>query len=240
MSGRNVSTGGKSTIRSVPKTNRRSGVTKQERVYDALRERILSGAYGPGYRVVIDALADEFSVSALPVREAIRRLEAEGLVVYRPNSGAQVAPADPGVFEEEMTVLALLEGLATALAAPELGPDDIERMRDINGQMARAMEQLDSLKFGRLNQEFHAVIYEKCPNGSLVALVRDVSRRLDAIRRTVFVQIPYRGAASLKEHAELIDLIEARAPATKIESVARAHKLHTVESFRAWQQEQSA
>ena len=62
-------------------------VTKQERVYQAIRERILSGAYGPGYRVVIDALAEEFEVSALPVREAIRRLEAEGLVIYRPNAG---------------------------------------------------------------------------------------------------------------------------------------------------------
>jgi len=215
-------------------------VTKQERVYDALRERILSGAYGPGYRVVIDALAEEFSVSALPVREAIRRLEAEGLVVYRPNAGAQVAPADPSVFEEEMTVLALLEGLATSLASPNLGPTEIARMRDVNGQMTQAMEQLDSLRFGRLNQEFHAIIYEKCPNGALLTLLRDVARRLDAIRRTVFVQIPYRGAASLKEHAELIDLIEKKAPAAKIENVARQHKLHTVESFRAWQEEHGA
>jgi len=55
-------------------------LTKQERVYRAIRERILSGAYPPGYRVVIDALATELGVSALPVREAIRRLEAEGLV----------------------------------------------------------------------------------------------------------------------------------------------------------------
>ena len=55
----------------------RTAGTKQERVYQAVRERILSGAYGPGYRVVIDAIATEFEVSALPVREAIRRLEAE-------------------------------------------------------------------------------------------------------------------------------------------------------------------
>src|SRR5689334_17109403 len=82
------------------------GITKQERLYRAIRERILSGAYGPGYRVVIDGLAEEFEVSALPVREAIRRLEAEGLVVYRPNAGAHVAPAEPGVFLEELTVLA--------------------------------------------------------------------------------------------------------------------------------------
>jgi DNA-binding GntR family transcriptional regulator len=221
-------------------TERRVGVTKQERVYEALRERILSGAYGPGYRVVIDALAEEFSVSALPVREAIRRLEAEGLVVYRPNAGAQVAPADPSAFEEEMTVLALLEGLATSLAAPNLGRDEIKQLRDVNRQMAEAMERLDSLGFGRLNQEFHAIIYDHCPNAALVGLLRDVARRLDAIRRTVFVQIPYRGAASLKEHNELIDLIERGAPAAKIETLARQHKLHTVESFRAWQEEHEA
>ena len=70
--------------------------TKQQRVYETIRERILSGTYGPGYRVVIDGLATELGVSALPVREAIRRLEAEGLIVYRPNVGAQVAPDHRG------------------------------------------------------------------------------------------------------------------------------------------------
>lgn len=217
-----------------------TSVTKQERVYRAIRERILSGAYGPGYRVVIDALAEEFSVSALPVREAIRRLEAEGLVIYRPNAGAHVAPSEPGVFEDEMTVLAVLEGYATALAAPELSPDDIKRMTEINDSMVEAMERLDSLKFGRLNQEFHAVIYERCPNETLVDLLRDVGRRLDAIRRTVFVQIPYRGAASVAEHRALIELLGKGATPAKIEAAARDHKLRTVESFKEWQGEHEA
>jgi DNA-binding GntR family transcriptional regulator len=213
------------------------GVTKQERVYRAIRERILSGAYGPRYRVVIDALADEFSVSAMPVREAIRRLEAEGLVIYRANAGAQVSPAEPSIFDEEVTVLAILEGYATALAAPELGKEGVERLTEITDRMVEAMQQLDSLGFGRLNQEFHAVIYEHCPNSVLVDLLRDVARRLDAIRRTVFIQIPYRGATSVAEHRELIALIAAGAPAAEIESAAREHKLRTVESFRAWQRE---
>jgi DNA-binding GntR family transcriptional regulator len=213
------------------------GLTKQERLYRAIRERILSGAYGPGYRVVIDALAEEFEVSALPVREAIRRLEAEGLVVYRPNAGAQVAPADPGAFLEELTVLAVLEGYATSVAAPLLGEADVRRLTEINDSMVRAMERLDVLTFGRLNQEFHALINEKCPIAALVDMLRDVARRLDAIRRTVFVQIPYRGAASVAEHRALIALIVGGAPAAEIEAAARAHKLHTVESFRAWQAE---
>lgn len=214
--------------------------TKQERVYTALRERILSGAYGPGYRIVIDTLAEEFSVSAVPVREAIRRLEAEGLVIYRPNAGARVAPADPRLFEEELTVVAVLEGYATALAAPRLGREGIRRLREVNERMVEAMERLDALEFGRLNQEFHGVIYEHCPNSVLVTTLRDVARRLDAIRRTVFVQIPYRGAASVAEHRNLIELIAEGAPASRIEGAARKHKLATVESFRGWRREHEA
>lgn len=214
-------------------------VTKQERVYRAIRERILSGQWGPGFRVVIDALAEEFEVSALPVREAIRRLEAEGLVIYRPNAGAQVAPAEPGLFDEEMTVLAVLEGYATALAAPELSKADIRQLKAYTQEMVGAMEAMDSLAFGRHNQDFHNLIYERCPNATLVASLRDVARRLDAIRRTVFVQIPYRGSQSVAEHRELIRLIEKRAPAGDVEAAARAHKLHTVESFRAWQKERT-
>jgi DNA-binding GntR family transcriptional regulator len=216
---------------------KRESLTKQERLYRAIRERILSGAYSPGYRVVIDALAEEFEVSALPVREAIRRLEAEGLVVYRPNAGAQVTPADPGAFLEELTVLAVLEGYATSLAAPLLGEADIARLTEINDRMVAAMEQLDVLSFGRLNQEFHALLNERCPIGTLVDMLRDVARRLDAIRRTVFVQIPYRGTESIAEHRQLIALIARGAPPGEIEAAARAHKLSTVESFRAWQAE---
>jgi len=212
-------------------------VTKQERVYRVVRERILSGIYGPGYRVVIDALASEFGVSALPVREAIRRLEAEGLVIFRPNAGAHVAPADPGLFDEEMTVLAVLEGYATALAASKLTKADIKRLSTLTDSMVEAIERLDPLSFGRLNQEFHAVIYERCPNSALVDLLRDVARRLDAIRRTVFVQIPYRGAESVAEHRRLIALLADGAAPAKIEAAAREHKLNTVASFREWQAE---
>jgi len=214
-------------------------VTKQERVYKAIRERILSGAYGPGYRVVIDALAEEFEVSGLPVREAIRRLEAEGLVIYRPNAGAQVAPADPGLFDEEMTVLAVLEGYGTMLAAPCMDAEAVSRLREINDEMAQAMAELDTLRFGRLNQEFHGLIYEYCPNTALVSILSDVARRLDAIRRTVFVQIPYRGASSVAEHRELIELIATGAPPAKIEKAAREHKLSTVRTFRALQDERA-
>jgi DNA-binding GntR family transcriptional regulator len=220
--------------------SRNPGPTKQERVYQDVRERILGGTYVPGFRIVIDALAEEFGVSALPVREAIRRLEAEGLVVFRPNVGAQVAPAEPGVFDEEMSVLAVLEGYATAQAAPLLDEDDLRALTEITDRMVDAMESLDTLRFGRLNHEFHAVILQRCPNAALVDLVNGVTRRLDAIRRTVFVQIPYRGAASVAEHRELVRLLAERAAPEAIERAAREHKLRTVESFRVWRSEHDA
>ncbi|MGH2913931.1 MAG: GntR family transcriptional regulator [Solirubrobacteraceae bacterium] len=214
--------------------------TKQQQVYELLRERIVNGVYGPGYRVVIDQLAPELGVSPLPVREAIRRLEAEGLIVYRPNAGAQVAPADPELYADSMTVLALLEGSATALAAPLLTGGDLALLAQRTDEMAEAMARMDPVAFGTHNRAFHQVIHERCPNPVLVSMVADVDWRLDAIRNTVFVQIPYRGAASVAEHRELIELLAAGAPADRIEAVARAHKLRTVESFRDWQREHAA
>jgi DNA-binding GntR family transcriptional regulator len=215
----------------------REATTKQEMVYRTICDRILGGEYGPGFRLVIDSLARELEVSALPVREAIRRLEAEGLVVYRANVGAQVAPADPELWEEQTTVLAVLEGFAGALAAPELTGEDMELLRELNDGMAEALASADPLAFGRRNAEFHRVIFDRCPNGALIDTINDISRRLDAIRRTVFVHIPYRGAASVEEHRELIGLFERGAPASEIERAMREHKLHTLESFRVWRAE---
>jgi DNA-binding GntR family transcriptional regulator len=217
-----------------------SAPTKQQQVYEVLRERILGGVYGPGFRLVIDQIAVEFAVSALPVREAIRRLEAEGLIVYRANAGAQVAPAEPELFEETMAVLAVLEGYATAEAAPLITAGDLAALQQRTDDMVTAMEGMDSLTFGRHNRAFHQVIYDRCPNPTLVAMLRDVDRRLDAIRTTVFVHIPYRGASSVAEHRELIALLRGGASAKRIETTARQHKLRTVESFRAWQRAHGA
>jgi DNA-binding GntR family transcriptional regulator len=209
--------------------------TKQERIHVALRERIVEGRYGPGFRLVIDTIAQEFGVSALPVREAIRRLEAEGLVVFRPNAGAQVAPTRPEQFDEDMSVFAVLDGYATALAAPALTAADLDQLEAMTSDMEAAIEAMDVQTFGRVNQQFHLAIRERCPNPALIQMVRELSDRLEMIRQTVFVQIPYRGAASVREHRELIALMRAGAPARDIEQAARDHKLHTLQSFRDFQ-----
>jgi len=103
-------------------------VNKQERTYTVLRDRIHSGAFGPQARLNIDALARELGVSAIPVREALRRLEAEGWVRFQPNVGAIVAPLDATTWEQQMVAVAILEGAATAAAAPHLRPADFARV----------------------------------------------------------------------------------------------------------------
>jgi DNA-binding GntR family transcriptional regulator len=212
-------------------------VSKLERVYGVIRERILSGEYGPGHRLVIDSLAEELEVSALPIREAIRRLEAEGLIFYRRNAGATVATADPAQFEDGMTVLAVLEGFATALTAPLLTKDDIAALEAATDRMQECMERLDVLGFGQANRDFHAVIYARCPNADLVKSLQEAARRLDHVRRTVFTHIPYRGVQSISEHRELIGMLVDGEAFERVEAFARAHKLHTVEAFRRWHAE---
>jgi DNA-binding GntR family transcriptional regulator len=215
-------------------------VSKLERVYGVIRERILNGDYGPGHRLVIDSLAGELGVSALPIREAIRRLEAEGLVLYRVNAGATVATADPAQFGEGMAVLAVLEGYATALTAPLLTERDFAELEAATDRMQECMERLDVLGFGQANRDFHAIVYGRCPNAALVKSLRDAAQRLDHVRRTVFTHIPYRGVQSIAEHRELIRMLRAGQPFDGVEAFARQHKLNTVEAFRRWHEESSA
>src|SRR5258708_2360738 len=124
----------------VKQTNKRN---KHEQAYSIMRERIFNGTYVPGYRLVIDALARELGISQVPIREAIRRLEAEGWVEYRPNAGAQVAAVDASKYDEEMSVLALLEGYATALASTHLDTAGMKHLRDINARMPRGLHTTD-------------------------------------------------------------------------------------------------
>ncbi len=208
-------------------------INKHEQAYSTIRERILNGTYVPGYRLVIDGLARELGISPVPIREAIRRLEAEGWVEYRPNAGAQVASVDASRYEEDMSVLALLEGYATALAAKHLDEEGIQHLCEINAAMLRALHSADIATFGRLNKEFHFYMYDYCQNGYLVDLLRETWDRLEVRGHTNFSYIPQRIWPSIDEHAQLLDLIEQGAPGDDIERMIRAHKLHTYEAYRS-------
>ncbi len=214
----------------------RGGPSKTQQVYTQLRAQIISGRYSPGYRLVIDQVARELGVSPVPVREAIRRLQAEKLVNYTRNVGAQVASLDPRDYVEVMETLAVVEGVATALSAPHLGEGTIERARAVNERM-RAMasqaEAFDPLHFTHLNFEFHDLVCSSCPNKHLLGLLGEQRDRVILVRRNVFPFESVRSITSVDEHSRILDLIEAGAPAAQVEDAARRHKLRSMRQFVA-------
>ena len=211
---------------------------KHELAYRLIRERIETAMYQPGQRLVIDALARDLNMSQVPIREAIRRLQAAGWITYRHNSGPEVANIGVEQWQATMEVLAVLEGYATALAAEHLVASDLTQLRRQVTAMQHAMEQFDLLRFSEANRAFHAVIYARCPNPVLVERISEMQAQLDTMRGTLFPSVPQRGADSLAEHVRLLELLEARASFQDIETFAREHKLHSlvaaVHQFEQW------
>lgn len=210
-----------------------SAPSKSELVYVELRRRIIDGTYTPGYRLVLGHVAELFGFSSVPVREALRLLEAEGLVVHRKNIGAEVAGIDPVDFADAMQATALLEGYATSLAAAHLTSVDLARAGEINDEM-RALrgEVFDPLRFTRLNQAFHTVLCRPCPNRHLSDLLARETDRLSSIRRSTFSYVPSRSRSSVEEHDELLRLLRTEPlDLGEIERVARGHKLNTLRHF---------
>ncbi|MBB5939330.1 GntR family transcriptional regulator [Streptomyces zagrosensis] len=206
--------------------------SKAELSYDLLRSRILDGTYGPGYRLVLSQLAREIGVSTIPLREALRRLQSDGLVEVVRNIGARVAVFDATQVEHSLQVLARLEGYATAICAPHMTAKHIERSRKVNARMTRALEDFDPMSFTALNREFHFSLYEHCPDAHLVSLLEAEWARLDHMRRSTFSHVPGRARRSVAEHERLLELIETGAQNQEIERVACGHKIATADALR--------
>lgn len=207
-------------------------LSKSETVYRQLRERILSGRYSAGYRLVLDQLAREFTVSAVPVREAVRRLEAEGLVTFTQNVGAEVTGIDTADYTDTMQVLAYLEGAATALAAPLLDTARLDEAAALNERMRSLYgADFDPVRFTELNERFHRLLCAPCPNRHLLDLLDREWQRMALIRRSTFSFVPARPAASLDEHEHILALLRGGAPAEEIERTTRAHILRTMEAY---------
>jgi DNA-binding GntR family transcriptional regulator len=208
-------------------------LSKSERAYILIKTKITDGTFGPGFRLVLGAIAKELDVSVVPVREAIRRLEAEGLVTFTTNVGAQVVATDAREYQFTMETLSLVEGMATAMAAPNVKASDIALARKINAEMRECLEHFEPTRFTELNHEFHAVIFEHCANLHILDLVHRGWNRLATIRESAFIYVPGRAKESVDEHEHMLDLIESNADPLEIELAARNHRLSTLHQFLA-------
>lgn len=214
-----------------------SAESKSQQAYRFVRERIDDGRYVPGYRLVLGQIARELDVSVVPVREAIRLLEAEGLVTYERNVGAQVALVKETEYLHTMQTLALVEGYATALASHSITADQLRRAREVNERMRRTLDDFDPHRFTELNLEFHSILFESCPNPHVLDLVRRGWNRMKVLRDSSFSFVPGRARESVAEHARIIELIEQGADELEIELAARRHRTATLDAVLAYQSE---
>jgi DNA-binding GntR family transcriptional regulator len=205
--------------------------SKSERAYAWVRERIARHEFGPGYRLVLGPIAESLGMSVVPVREAIRRLEAEGLVTFERNVGARVAVVDEQEYVYTMQTLGLVEGSATALSAPLLASADLDRALAVNDRMSQLLDHLDPHAFTMLNQQFHAVLFEPCPNPHILDLVHRGWGRMAGLRDSTFAIVPDRAHHSVREHEEIVDLIRTGADPLEIELAARNHRWRTLDAF---------
>ena len=125
---------------------------------EALRERILHGVYPEGEPLRQDAIADELGVSRIPVREALRQLEAEGLVTFNPHRGAVVSTLSLNEIEELFELRALIELDLLRRAMPRLGHEDVVRAKEILDAYETALRNGDIASWGEMNWQFHSTL----------------------------------------------------------------------------------
>lgn len=202
--------------------------TKKDLAYDFIKRRILEKRLLPGQRITAAQIAEEIGTSVLPVREALLSLEAERLVTITPYVGAVVAWVSPDEVFEVISMLAVLEGYATAQALPRakaLGKD----LPAINARLKAALRQEMWSWFIELNREFHFTIFEAADNGVLLENIRVFWSQLDTmLAATSFHLVPNRAREDVDEHTELIALLASPEPdPLTLELAARRHRLRT-------------
>jgi DNA-binding GntR family transcriptional regulator len=192
-----------------------------ERAYRRVRDQILDGTLPPGQRLVELQLATQLDVSRTPIREALRRLIAEGLVATHPVSGLVVREVNQQEVEDIYAIREVLDGLAARLAAERLTEADLARLRlltELMDESARG-ERWESVV--HLNVKFHEVLYAAAHNERLASIGGSL---LDAVRRhsSMAFSDASRVASVVAEHEAVVRALEAR-DVNAAEEAARHH-----------------
>jgi DNA-binding GntR family transcriptional regulator len=179
-----------------------------QRVAGYLREAILSGEILPGERIRQEDVAARFGISRLPVREALRILEAEGLTEHHRHKGARVPRLDRHEVDVIYQMRERLEPLALAESLPHLGEEDFRRLERIQAQIEA---NADVAEFLALDREFHLLTYAGCPIDQLSSMVVRLWNSTQHYRRTfMHLSGPARRWVVNAEHRLILDAVERR------------------------------
>jgi DNA-binding GntR family transcriptional regulator len=184
------------------------GGAVSQRVADYLRAAILSGEIAPGERIRQEDVAERFGASRLPVREALRILEADGLTEHHTHKGARVPKLDLHEVQVIYQMRERLEPLALAESLPHLREDDFRRLEQIQ---ARIEANTDIAEFLALDREFHLLTYAGCPIDQLSAMVVRLWNSTQHYRRAfMYLTGPARRWVVNAEHRLILDAVERR------------------------------
>lgn len=201
--------------------HRPDGLPSSERVYRELRERIITGALVASTRIVEVSIAAELDVSRTPVREAVKRLESEQLLVDDPLRGLVVRGPQVGEIEDVYRVREVLDGLATRLAVPRITEEDIALLEIVLETMREAIRDGQMQRIVTANIAFHDILYRCAGNVHLSRVARDLR---DYVRRfsTEAFASPERVEAVVDEHVRILDALRRR-DADAAEAASREH-----------------
>ncbi|HEX3030102.1 MAG TPA: GntR family transcriptional regulator [Clostridia bacterium] len=189
----------------------------REVIFNTLREAIIVGELKPGERLMEVQLAEKMGVSRTPVREAIRKLELEGLVEMLPRKGAHVADLSVKDLMDVLEVRASMDGLATALSAARITDEEIKELKNIHNQFANYVEK-DNLKGSiKKDVEFHDIIYRSSRNDKLIQITNNLREQIHRFR-VIYLKDYVSPKELVREHEEIYDSIAKR-------DVERAHKI---------------
>ncbi len=198
-------------------------ITKTELVYKTLFDAIITGKLRPGTRLIVKDIVRELAVSDSPVREALKKLEATGLIIIKPYAGAEVVTPSAEWIEEVFVMRAALEGIASGTSVPHLSDADVQNIIDLNEKMQQYATNGQYPLYAQIDREFHRLIYMKTPYRGLIAHIEELWTKSE-YGRAIFGLVPEWIIASCKEHDELVIAVKDR-DAERIERIVRHQKL---------------
>jgi DNA-binding GntR family transcriptional regulator len=202
--------------------------------YASIRDGILSGEFPPGHRLGEVELATLLGTSRTPVREALRRLGADGLIETEPNRGARVRTWDDRDLESLFSVRALIEGFAAGLAAQHVGLPQLAELHTLCDQMdavAAPGPEHDLHLVANLNERFHAAVHLASRNQLVPGLARSLIQ-IPMVVRTFMTYTPARLAESMRQHRDILSALTMR-DSNWAEAAMRNHVLSARPSLMA-------
>jgi DNA-binding GntR family transcriptional regulator len=197
---------------------------------DRLRDLIVDGGLSPDERISEKDLCEQFGVSRTPLREALKMLAREGLVVLTQNRGATVAPLTLAYLEEAFPILATLEGLTGQFAAANATDPEIAGIAQINRRMTAAYEAGDRQTYLQLNDAFHTALSAAARNQTLAETKQGIEQRLRRARRRASLDAT-RWADAVAEHRDIVAALEAR-DGDRLSAALQRHMEHKLSVLR--------